>query len=179
MQQRLGVDLAIENETWRPAVGFEGFYEVSDKGRVRSLHAVSRGLILSQLSHTGGYKRVMLWVMGSAKQVFIHTLVLEAFVGPRPSGAQVAHADGSKDNNELDNLRWATPSENQADREKHGTGRVGKGSYQKNRFDAGQVRKMRASYEEGHSITAVAEQFGFPRTSVADVVNRRTWKGVA
>lgn len=54
------------------------------------------------------------------KNKYIHRLVLEAFVGPCPDGMEALHSDGNKTNNNVDNLRWGTPSENNRDIVKHG-----------------------------------------------------------
>ena len=194
MRQRLGPRLGIESEeTWATIQGFQDSYEVSSLGRVRSLPrisvfngrwgAVSRkqsGKILKQMKHTGGYLTVTLWRQGVSKICLVHKLVLEAFVSARPSGMQVAHGDGNRKNNALYNLRWASPKENQADRELHGTGRLGKKSYVKNRFNVKQIKAIRKHYEvHGENISATAKKFNLPRTTVADIVTRRTWKEVA
>jgi len=174
-------------------VGFEGFYEVSDMGRVRSLDRMTviqgrwgvmkrfqRGCLLKPLLHTGGYKRVTFWKGGQFRNAFIHILVLEAFVGPRPFHMEACHGDGSKDNNRLSNLRWATAKENQADREAHGTGRIGKGSLIRSRINPELAKQMREHHiAAGLSITELAKRFQLPRTTVADVINGRTWKRIA
>jgi hypothetical protein len=59
--------------------------------------------------------------LGHRGTIYVHHLVLLAFVGPRPAGRQAAHGDGHRTNNLLSNLRWATPKENTADRYRHGT----------------------------------------------------------
>lgn len=168
---------------------FDGLYEASDQGRVRSLDRTIEvngrwgtmqrklvGAVLAPLRHTGGYARVMLWKDGAAHQTYVHKVVMEAFVGRRPAGSQVAHANGNKQDNRLDNLRWATPAENQADRELHGTGRVGvkRRTRAVGRAMADVIRTTHA--RTGLSITKLAKQLHLPRTTVADVVNKRTWK---
>lgn len=176
----------MKTENWKPIPTWEGSYEASDLGRVRSLDRVttfrggavrraSRGRVLSPLNHTGGYLRVCLWRDGVMYQRFIHDLVLCAFAGPRPPGAQGAHGDGSRDNNAASNLRWASPRENQADREAHGTSSRGR-PRPVNSLNARLVAALRAEHESGSNITQLAKQFGLPRTTAADVVNRRTWK---
>lgn len=172
-------------ERWEAVVGYEGSYEVSDQGNVRSIDRThyfrgvkryARGVPLKPLSHPSGYRRVTLWKNGVYQSAFIHTLVLEAFVGPRPSGHEAAHGNGVKKDNRLENLRWATPSENQADRETHGTGRWGK-PHVIGHLDAETVRRLRQHYLLAPvSITELAAHFGLPRTTVADVVKRRTWR---
>jgi hypothetical protein len=132
--------------------------------------------LLRQCTHSGGYKIVTLWADGASKICMVHALVLEAFVGSRPPRMQVAHGDGDRTHNALPNLRWATPSENQADRERHGTGRRGV-SRRTRAVGARMAEHIRAAHaKSGLSVTRLAEQLGLPRTTVADVINRRTWK---
>lgn len=109
----------MSDEQWRPVVGYEGIYEVSDHGRVRSLDRFNhigrryRGRVLRPSTDRGGYQRVVLSQNGNCKTAKIHSLVLEAFVGPRPDGLHVCHGDSNPANNHLSNLRYATQSENQ------------------------------------------------------------------
>jgi hypothetical protein len=100
---------------WRPVVGHEGLYEVSDAGDVRSLpRPHTQGKVLKQMTDPGGYRRVSLSKGGSARPRLVHHLVLEAFVGPRPEGAQCLHGDDDPANNHLDNLSWGTQRQNNA-----------------------------------------------------------------
>ena len=114
-------------ESWRPIVGHEGLYEVSDQGHVRSLDrpdAAGRwvhGRAVQPVVHHRGHLRVSLWSGGRRTQVFVHRLVLEAFRGSAPAGMEACHNDGNPTNNRLDNLRWDTQSANQLDRVRHGT----------------------------------------------------------
>lgn len=107
---------------WRPVVGFEGGYEVSNLGRVRSLDRflprignsprIYRGKILNPQAKKAGH----LWVqLGRGNQFYVHHLVLEAFVGPCPAGQVGLHWDDEPSNNFLENLRWGTRSDNYAD----------------------------------------------------------------
>jgi hypothetical protein len=105
-------------ETWRPAVGYEGRYEVSDIGRVR--HS-ERKVPLAGQPDTGGYPRVGLRANKGdpLKMAAIHLLVLTTFVGPCPPGWQCRHLDGNRRNARLSNLKWGTPAENLADKRRH------------------------------------------------------------
>ena len=115
------------SERWLPVVGYEGAYQVSDLGRVRSLdrmivdsvgHRYFRaGRILRQVTLKGtGHCRVTL---PGGIQGYVHRLVLEAFVGPAPDGMEACHNDGDPTNNRLDNLRWDTRSANNTDAVRH------------------------------------------------------------
>jgi hypothetical protein len=114
-------------ETWKPIPGYEGAYEVSDLGRVRSLARVTdrgrrwQGRLLTPCPLQNGYLIVTLWRDGRQRSPLVHRLVLLAFVGEGPEGTEVRHADGSRTNNALSNLSWGTHSENQCDQVEHGT----------------------------------------------------------
>lgn len=113
-------------EQWRPVIGHEGAYEVSDHGRVRSL---SRTLETSvgPRAHHGRvlrpgtqYGRKFVNLAGRDVRL-VHHLVLEAFVGPRPDGMECCHNNGDPSDNRLENLRWDTSSSNKRDQLAHGT----------------------------------------------------------
>lgn len=124
----------MNEELWLPIRGYEGLYEVSSLGRVRSLdreieHPTAgivhrKGKVLAQNPlNKDGYLGVGLNKGGTKKKRSVHTLVLEAFVGPRPEGQQACHNDGNNTNNRVENLRWDTPRENVADIKRHGRNR--------------------------------------------------------
>lgn len=121
-------------ETWRPIPGYEGWYEVSDQGRVRGVerrvwHGRNRwgkGFWRLKPAHllkpalTRRYYRVSLQREGVSRQFAVHRLVLSAFVGHCPPGMEGCHADDDRTNNRLDNLRWDTKSENVLDQVRNG-----------------------------------------------------------
>lgn len=116
-------------EQWKPVPGFESFYEVSDRGRVRSFDRyvnhwrggkrLHRGRMLRTFPGTkgrsNGYLRVALYRPGAKRLVEVHVLVLEAFIGPRPPGLVCCHYNGNPVDNRLENLRWDTLSANSFD----------------------------------------------------------------
>lgn len=124
-------------EEWRPVVGYEEKYEVSNQGAVRSLDRVIGGphghrkwkgrKLKPHPAKAGGYDMVSLRDGGRDRYVSVHTIVLEAFVGPRPEGKLCRHLNGDPTDNRLENLRWGTQKENAQDSILHGT------NYQMNR----------------------------------------------
>lgn len=120
-------------EEWRDIRGYEGLYQVSDRGRVRSLDRMTRnhrcgterlviGRIMIPHDNGNGYLTVSLSKQCKAKRKYIHRLVAEAFI-PNPNHkSQVNHLDYNKTNNRCDNLEWCTAQENtlfSSDRMRH------------------------------------------------------------
>lgn len=120
-------------ERWLPVVGYEGYYEVSDQGRIRSLPRLIVRRNGSRLNYRGktlnpyispkdGYLRTPLSVQGvHTAPLLVHRLIAEAFLGPCPEGQEVRHLDGNPANNVLTNLTYGTHAENSADMLRHGT----------------------------------------------------------
>jgi hypothetical protein len=125
------------NEEWKDIPGFGGHYEASSLGRIRSKprevtrphsrtgkpvvsHYKQRLLSIKKLGPSG-HRCVTLTSDGVESCVFVHTLVLLAFVGPRPAGMEACHNNGNCLDNRPSNLRWDTHLANNRDRLKHGT----------------------------------------------------------
>lgn len=112
------------DEKWLPVFGYEGHYEVSDQGNVRSLtrtvvfpdgrSRLAPGRVL-RIQFSDIYPKVSLKLQGVSRTKNVHALVALAFHGPRPEGADVCHNDGDRQNNRADNLRYDTRSENNRD----------------------------------------------------------------
>jgi hypothetical protein len=110
-------------EAWLPVLGYEGTYEVSSLGRVRSQPRprTKGGIKKANPCKRGGYPKVSLCRAGRERSVLVHCIVAEAFIGPRPAGAEIRHLDGNPWNCAADNLRYGTKSENGLDTVRHGT----------------------------------------------------------
>lgn len=146
-----------ENERWLPVPQYEGLYEVSDMGRVRSIDRTiidslgrprrRQGKLLAIHANTRGYSHVTLFDVGRRQwPVCVHRLVLLAFVGPRPDGLETRHLNGDRLDARLENLVYGTHLENMADKIVHRQG-----------FTASRVSSTRQSGDgecaRGHVMT--------------------------
>ena len=171
-------------EKWMPVPSFKDIYEVSTTGQVRR-SSPSRthppGFILKPQSTHDGYVKYSLRKDGRYFHRTGHRLVALAFLGSPPfPNAQVAHNDGNRQNNCLSNLRWATPSENEADKKRHGTDR---GAYPGERhhnakLNASLVARMRRDVIAGMTKSHVARKYGVPNLTAYDAIVGKTWKTV-
>lgn len=128
----------LMEEIWKDIKGYEGFYQVSNMGRVKSVdrvyttnnrwggisHKCQKGRVLKPFTINSGYLIIHL---GRKKKCLIHRLVYEAFMGPIPEGMQVNHINEDKKDNRLENLNLMTPKENH----NWGTGHIRAGKKQK------------------------------------------------
>jgi hypothetical protein len=176
-------------QAWKPVPGYEGLYEVSDLGRVRSvarqlnIDVVGRGgrrsvreRILVQ-KFDGHYCSVSLSRDGQYKNFLVHRLVLAAFVGPCPQGMEGRHfPDRHTKNNALSNLSWGTPSQNQADRIVHGTDDIGKPK--RRRLAPDTEADIRAVYRSGRTTQRdLAERYGVSLCRINHIVNEKRRSG--
>lgn len=110
----------MQSTQWRPIPGYEGLYEASDQGQIRSVRAHPKGRtpaghILSPSLHQNGYLNVGLRKDGRRKVIGVHRLVASAFHGPPGEGQEARHRDNDPTNNRASNLTWGTHEENVGD----------------------------------------------------------------
>lgn len=175
------------DEIWKPITEYEGLYEVSSLGRVRSLDRISirnnwparfKGQILKPLAGTNGYLYVNLRRLNQPRHESIHRIVAKHFLPPRQdSQIEINHIDLDKKNNLPSNLEWCTQSENARHAVAHGI---------RSGMTNPRVRKklspeLVAAIREGHKSTgitlrALAKQFGISKAMAHMVVRNRAWK---
>lgn len=170
-------------ETWAPVIGFDGFYEASDQGRVRSVERSVAfgarggrrkvgGVILKPVFGSRGYPVVNLTKPGLRRQLFLHKVILEAFTGGRPEGMECCHNNGDTTDARLANLRWDSRSGNHKDKRNHGTWQVGERANNVKLTNevvlAIRRRKLTAS--------EARREYGLSKTNACRIVNGVTWR---
>lgn len=156
------------SERWLPVVGYEGLYQVSDLGNVKSRYRTLKRSLTAR-----GYFAVGLYRKNVMTNRFVHVLVLEAFVGPKPPGMQCCHGNNLRNDNRLWNLRWDTSKANQADRIAHGTMLAGESAPNAKLTNA-QAQEIRREYKHGNGC-ALARQFGVSQTTVWHIVQGKIY----
>lgn len=106
---------SLTNEVWKDILGWEGIYQIGNRGRIRSFKMCEDGRIISLKDKTGNYLTIILQKSGmKSRSTRIHRLVAEAFI-PNPYNLpEVNHIDGNKQNNAVSNLEWCTRKHNAA-----------------------------------------------------------------
>ena len=165
-------------ETWKPVRGYESLYEVSSQGEVRRVkggQGARPGRLLQPLSD-GRYLKVHLSKNNRIKQVYVHYLVAEAFLGARPDGMQINHRDGNKLNNTDTNLEYVTPLENT----RHA---IAKGLWdhagERNggaKLSAEAVAMIRHLRAGNFSPKQIARVFSIKPNTVSQIVNNKSWR---
>lgn len=162
-------------EIWKDIAGFEGRYEVSNLGRVRSY--LEYGGTLSQTPHLrkpysrkDGYQSIALHKEGKWRKATIHRLVLETFVGRPCEKQECRHLDNDPANNNLVNLRWGTHQDNITDKISNKTVKL----------SVSMVKAIRELQRRNCPVTVrrLAEYFNVSKTTIREVHARTTWNFV-
>lgn len=180
------------HEIWKPVIGYEGLYEVSNFGRVKSLDRVQvrsngkvicehhiKGQILKP-AMTGKLPRRYPTVCICGKGHKVHRLVAEAFI-PNPNNLpQVNHIDGNKENNRIDNLEWCDNRHNVLHAIETGLFPCGEQS-SSSKLTASQVLEIRTICKKGDSefgIKPLARKYGVAPRTIASIIEERKWKHI-
>ena len=172
------------NEVWKPVIGFENLYDVSNRGRVRSHHASTRNewgkypIILSP-GNVRGYRQVHLRKDGVGRSGLIHRLVAEAFIGAPPTPEhEVNHKNFDKSDNRPDNLEWITHAENT--RYSALVIPRNRGETNHSKLTEAQVVEIRRRHATNEAnFTQLAAEYGVALQTISAIVKRAKWKHVA
>lgn len=174
---------------WRAVVGFEGSYEVSSDGQVRSLTRIISdgrritGRTMKHCAGTHGHPQLLLSRNGKRYQRYVHRLVLEAFVGPCPEALEACHWNGNPADNRIDNLRWDTRSANGIDAVRHGRHRnnfrVFRGEeHGSSKLTNVDIERMRDLSVAGLGPSRIGKWLGIHSSTIQNVLKGRNWKHV-
>lgn len=174
-------------ETWKSIKDFEGFYEISNEGNVRSIDRevihntyketakpkkqFNKGReITKRINNQGkGYVYVMLWVHSNHYKRFVHRLVAEAFIPNLEGKPQVNHIDGNPRNNHISNLEWVTGAENRKHSIDNCLGDCRKKVLATNKITGEKI--------EFNSVKETAEYFKVARVNISLTLNKLTKHG--
>lgn len=168
-------------EIWKEIIGFEGYYQISNMGEVKSLHVYKgrQGRILKPCVVGCGYLVVSLRRPGQHKREYIHALVLRMFVGERPEKITCNHINGNKRDNRLENLEYCTQAENNLH-----SFRVLKRAPVINRGEKSgpskltenDVKTIRTLYDTGkYTMKTLEKLFNVSDSTILNIIHRITW----
>lgn len=175
------------NEVWKPVVGLEGCYEVSNLGRVRSVsrtvevyggrRRVVPSCIRKQGKSKAGYPQLHLSGDGVNTVEPVHKLVAEAFLGPRESGQTVNHIDGNKANNSVGNLEYCDHRENNRHALRTGLRINPRGSrHGLARLTESIVLEIRSALSSGEQQKSLAKRYGVSKSLINQIAKGRIWQ---
>jgi hypothetical protein len=174
------------NEQWKPIPSTHGLYQVSNLGRVRSktrtfkrkdgLVGVSRGRIIKPAPNGSGYLSFVVCINYERTTRTVHSCVIEAFKGAKPKGKEVAHLDGDKLNNTLENLAYVTHKENMQQSVAHGTSPKGERNG-RSKLMAWEVREIRRMEGKAKAYM-LSDQFDVSVSTITAIWRGDTWASV-
>ena len=154
-------------EVYRPVVGFEGLYEVSNQGRVRKTDGKQLKLTLDPRYWTAT-------LFSPRQKRSVHSLVAEAFLGPRPDGMVVRHGPNGPLDNSVENLSYGTQRQNIHDKSRDGTWQIADTAAHRI-LTSDQVKVIYQSAEES---PVLAEHYGVHQTTIRKIWRRKNWGSV-
>ena len=180
-------------EIWADIEGYEGLYQVSNQGRVKSLARETIGndgrkypfkeTILKPRFMNAGYLIVNIHKERKMKSVSIHRLVAETLIPNPENKREVNHINGNKTDNRIENIEWCTSSENKTHAITTGLNTKPPTHYGEDNFrtklNKYNVQHIRGMYAEGtHTHRQLADMFGVTRKNIGYIINRKTWADI-
>lgn len=179
----------MTKEIWKNIIGYEGSYQVSNLGRVKSLARKKsnqynsfdkKEMILKPRYSTKGYIHAMLYKDGKSKSFCVHRLVLSAFDRLPKGKEQCNHINGIKDDNRLENLEWTNNSDNQLHAFRMGLNKPRRGEdNNKSKLTGKQVKEVRKDYKfgvKGFGATILAKKYNVSKQAILKIVRNEHWK---
>lgn len=175
----------MNKEEWRDIAGYEGKYQVSTLGQVRSLTRVvshrngscpKYGRLLKQSPNTKGYLLVGPTVNRVQRTRPVHRLVAETFI-PRPEGAsEVNHKNGVKTDNRVENLEWVSADANMKHAVANGLRALGGGAAHWAKLTEKDIPDIRRRIELGDSLASIGRLYGVDHSAIRAIKTGRSWR---
>ena len=164
---------------WKDIKGYEGHYQVSNFGKVKSIK-FRKNRILKNLKHTNGYFIVFLCKDGIIKGQLVHRLIIEHFILNPDNKPWTNHKNGIKTDNRISNLEWVTASENQFHSYKNGLHKihVGSGRGRVCKLNEKQVKEIRIQIKNGEKMKVLAKQFNVDDSTIGYIKRNKIWQHV-
>jgi len=175
------------NEIWRQIRGYEGLYEVSSEGRIRTEYRLHRNqnkktwykdpIIRKPFVHKNGYLFVTLSKDNRVKGFSVHRLVGQAFIPNPKKKPQINHKDLNRANNNAENLEWMTNRENSMHSRRNGFNNSGEknGNAKLNEY---QVRVIKHCFTLGMKAVEIMKYFPVGKSRLSYIKNNKTWKHI-
>lgn len=187
--------MKIQNEIWKDVKGYEGLYQISNFGIVKSCARIIirnngtnltlSGKVKTPSTTKNGYYYVALWNRNKHKHALLHRILSIAFIPNPENKKEVNHKDGNKKNNSLENLEWVTHQENGMHSYKMGMTPKPTGNNKKGEEVYNSVLKTRdviniRQYFEYGGVTQkqLSEIFNVSRSCIQGITRRKTWKHI-
>lgn len=178
----------LSNEIWKDIAGYEGLYQISNLGRVKSLpkikgRAMTETRVLKNQIGGTGYWAIVLSKNGKKKQHRIHRLIATAFIKNNDNKPFINHIDGNKLNCSIENLEWCTARENTMHALENGLRKyieTPKGENVENaklkQADVDYIRKVFVPRNKRYGINALSQKFNVERHTISKIIHNRTYK---
>lgn len=175
----------MKKETWKDVVGYEGFYQISNHGRIKSLARSGSGTFIKNdkflvpTINNGKYIRKQLNKNGVGRCFFVHLLVAKAFIHNPENKPEINHKDGNKLNNHYSNLEWCTRQENMDHAMRTGLINMFGSNTNFAKFTDEQVLKIRKDFDgKTDTIHLIAQENKVCYNTIYKIVTRKSYYNI-